>query len=287
MSPTSRLEEILQYRLFVVGRQAITLNHLLLTVLVLLLTVLVSRWARRVCDRRIPAHFEAGARYTITRLVQNSIWVIGILIAMKSLDINLTEIALVAGALGVGIGLGLQNMVENFVAGIAILFARPIKPKDRVTIQNIEGDVVEINLRSTTILTNDNIAMIVPNSSFMNSPVINWSHGDPRVRLHVEVGVAYGSDVAQVTNTLLGVARDCESVLKDPAPAVWYTGFGESSLSFELLVWTDDPHSHYIVQSQLRYAIDAAFRRDGIEMPFPQRDLHIRSKTGLGPAFSS
>ena len=205
---------------------------------------------------------------------------------MKALNINLTEIALVAGALGVGIGLGFQNVVANFVAGLVILFEQPIKIKDRVTIQNIEGDVTDINFRSTTIVTNDNIAIIVPNSFFINSTVINWSHGDPRVRIHVPVGVAYGSDVELVTRILKEVAASSEGVLKDPEPMVWYTAFGDSSLNFELLVWTDRPDWHYVMESRLHYEIDAAFRRNGIEMPYPQRDLHIRSADVLARVFA-
>ncbi len=285
MNWTQRLDEILHYRIFELGRQGITLSHLVAFAITLVVTGLVAHWIRRTCERRMPKRVGATARYTVQQLSQNAVWGIGILLSLKALNIDLTEIALVAGALGVGIGLGLQTIVENFVAGVVILFAQPIKIKDRVTIQNIEGDVVEINFRSTTILTNDNIAMIVPNSSFINSPVINWSHGDPRVRLHVPVGVAYGSDIELVTRTLLEAAAQIDKVLKDPKPSVWYTGFGDSALNFDLLVWTDDPHYHYILQSRLRYEIDAAFRRKGIEMPFPQRDLHLRSAAGLAELF--
>ncbi|MBI4470619.1 MAG: mechanosensitive ion channel [Acidobacteria bacterium] len=285
MNWSQRLDEILHYRLFELGRQGITLSHLLLAVIALGVAALIARMIRRFCARRLPVSMAPGARYTITRLSQGAVWAVGILFSLKALNIDLTEIALVAGALGVGIGLGLQNMVENFVAGVVILFAQPIKVNDRVTIQNIEGDVVEINFRSTTILTNDNITMIVPNSSFINSTVVNWSHGDPRVRLHVPVGVAYGSDVALVTATLLEAASRCDQVLKEPPSSVWYTGFGDSSLNFDLLVWTNDPHDHYVLQSRLRYEIDEAFRRKGIEMPFPQRDLHIRTAPGLSQVF--
>jgi small-conductance mechanosensitive channel len=130
-------------------------------------------------------------------------------------------------------------------------------------------------------VTNDNISIIVPNSEFINRTVINWSHGDPRVRIHVPVGVAYGSDVALVTRTLLEVAAETEEVLNAPEPTVWFREFGESSLHFDLLVWTDQPRWHFRLRSRLNYAIDAAFRERGIQIPFPQRDLHLKSADGL------
>ena len=187
----------------------------------------------------------------------------------------------VAGALGVGIGFGLQNIVANFVAGLVLLFERPIEVGDRVTVQDVEGNVRDINFRATTVLTTDNITVIVPNSQFLNNPVTNWSHGDPRVRIHVPVGVAYGSDVEKVTRSLLGVAAATEGVLKDPAPSVFFRDFGDSSLDFELLVWIDQPARHIQIRSRINYAIDAAFRKEGIEIPFPQRDMHVRSARGL------
>ncbi len=161
------------------------------------------------------------------------------------------------------------------------LFERPIRVGDRITVQDVEGNVVEIKFRSTTIVSNDNIAIIVPNSQFVNQTVINWSYGDTRVRVHIPVGVAYGSDLNLVTGSLLQVAATTDGVLKDPAPAVRFREFGDSSLNLELLVWTDQPAGHFWLQSRLNYAIEADFRRKGVEIPFPQRDLHIKPTAGL------
>jgi len=274
----------LDFHLFDIGGRAITPVQLVVVVVTLMLTFSIARLVERLCERRFLRHLETGARYTLIRLAQYVIWAIGIVIALKVLNIDLTAIAVVAGVLGVGVGFGLQNIVANFVAGLVLLFERPIKVNDRVTVENIEGNVVNISFRSTTIVTNDNIAVIVPNSEFINRTVINWSHGDPRVRIHVPVGVAYGSDLELVTRTLLEVAAATEGVLREPAPMVWFKEFGESSLNFELLVWTDEPERHLQLRSRLNYAIEAAFRERGIQIPFPQRDLHIRSADGLARA---
>ena len=158
-----------------------------------------------------------------------------------------------------------------------LLFERPIKVHDRVTSEAIEGNVVAINFRATTIVTNDNITMIVPNSEFVNRRVINWSHEDPKIRIHVPIGVAYGSDTRLVTDTLLALAKADVAVMNEPKPAVHFVEFGDSSLNFELLVWIDNAAEHFRLRSRLNYAIDEALRTHGIQIPFPQRDLHVRT----------
>ncbi|MBI4482309.1 MAG: mechanosensitive ion channel [Acidobacteria bacterium] len=280
------MERVLYFRLFDIGGQAITPVQLLILGLALVVTLYLARWVGRLSEQRLLRQIDVGPRYTIVRLTQYAIWAMGILVALKLLNIDLTALAVVAGALGVGIGFGLQNVVANFVAGLVLLFERPIKVNDRVTIENVEGNVVAINFRSTTIETNDNIAIIVPNSDFINRTVINWSHGKPWVRIRVPVGVAYGTDVQLVTRTLLEVGAETEGVMKEPAPKVRFKEFGDSSLQFELLVWTDELARHQRLRSRLNYAIEASFRRTGIQIPFPQRDLHIKSADGLAGALS-
>jgi small-conductance mechanosensitive channel len=187
----------------------------------------------------------------------------------------------VFGLLSVGIGFGLQHVASNFVSGLIILFERPIKIGDRITIGDVWGDVVNISLRATLIRTVDNISIIVPNSEFITSRVINWSHRDPKVRVHIPVGVAYGSDVPLVIKSLLEVAKNHPEVMKDPAPKVWFAEFGDSSLNFELLIWTLDPKKRPDVLSELNRGIDDIFRKNKIEIPFPQRDLHVRSSVPI------
>jgi small-conductance mechanosensitive channel len=282
MSSLARIESM---RLFEVGGEAITPMHLLVLALVLLATLYVARLTRALLERRLLRAAESGARYTFVRLAQYTVWWLGAMLGLRVLNIDPTGIALAAGVLGVGAGLGLQGIVANFVAGLVLLFERPIKIRDRVTVENIEGSVVAISFRSTTIVTNDNIAVIVPNSDFINRSVINWSHSDRNVRIHAPVGVAYGSDVALVSRVLLAVAAETPGALASPAPEVRFTEFGESSLNFELLVWTDEPEQHHALRSRLNFAIDAGFRKAGVQIPFPQRDLHLRSSAvPLAPA---
>jgi small-conductance mechanosensitive channel len=271
------LNQILNFEVVVIGGSAITAKHILLFTVVLLITRFAARTSRRVLGQHVLASVESAPRYVILRITGYGVWVIGIVVALNFLSIDMTSLAVVAGGLGIGIGFGLQNVVANFVSGLVLLLEQPIRIHDRVTVENVEGNVVDIHFRSTTIVTNDNIAIIVPNSQFINQSVTNWSHGDPTIRVHVPVGVAYGSDVALVTRVLEDVASAAEHVLNKPAPEVRFNEFGDSSLNFELLVWSDDPPGHFQLRSRLNYAIDAAFRKHDIEIPFPQRVLHIES----------
>ena len=192
--------------------------------------------------------------------------------------VNLSSLAVIAGAIGVGIGFGLQNIVNNFVSGIIILAERPITIGDRIEVGNVAGQVTRISLRSTTVVTNDNISIIVPNSDFISSAVTNWSHGDPRVRMRLAVGVAYGTDTEKLREGLIEVAKNNPKVLTEPAPTVFFIGFGESSLDFELAVWTADMTAKpRRFRSELFFAIEKKLREMKIEIPFPQRDFHLRS----------
>jgi small-conductance mechanosensitive channel len=288
MNILQHAQKVLSYPLFHISKAPINLYSLIALILVLILTAVVARRVRRLLElyflRRLPV--EAGAQYAVASLTQYCLWVIGLLVGLRILNINLTAIAVVAGALGVGIGFGLQNVVANFVCGLVLLVERPIRVRDRITMEGVEGNVRAVNFRSTLIETNDNISVIVPNSEFINKKVINWSIGDPKVRIHVPVGVAYGSNLETVTRTLLSVAADMEGVLKQPAPEVRFIEFGDSSLNMELLVWTLSAERHFFLRSSLNYAIDAAFRREGVEIPFPQRDVHVKSAGGLEGIFN-
>jgi small-conductance mechanosensitive channel len=176
------------------------------------------------------------------------------------------------------VGFGLQNIAGNFISGLIILFERPIKLGDRIEVGAVEGDVVRIGSRSTTVVTNDNIAIIIPNSKFITENVVNWSHTGENVRFRIPVSVAYGSDVRRVEKVLLEVAAENPDVLREPAPAVRFAEFGDSGLAFELRAWTTALlHRRGKLVSDLNFAIYDKFKQHGIEIPFPQRDLHIRS----------
>jgi small-conductance mechanosensitive channel len=182
------------------------------------------------------------------------------------------------GAVGVGIGLGLQNVVSNFVAGLILLIEQPIRIGDRIETKDTLGDVVKIAARSTWIRTNDNVVIIVPNNEFINNSVTNWTANDPNVRVSLPVGVGYNSDPEQVRELLLQIAASHPDVLADPRPDVIFTDYGDNSLNFALRVWTTTrAHTPLILKSDLYFATFKLFSERGIELPFPQRDLHLRS----------
>ena len=242
--------------------------------------VLLSRLIRRLLRTRVLARtkLDVGQQYAIARIASYVVLVIGLLISAETFGVKLSSLAVIAGALGVGIGFGLQNVVSNFISGLIILAERPIQIGDRVDLgNNTVGKVMRIGARATHVLTNDNIMVIVPNSEFISSRVVNWTHIDPRVRLRISVGVSYRSDPHRVEKLLLEIAEGNPSVLKNPVPTVVFKEFGESSLNFELRVWADDmAHRPGTLESQLNFAIWDKFKEHGIEIPFPQRDLHLK-----------
>jgi hypothetical protein len=200
---------------------------------------------------------------------------IGLVVILQLGGVNLSSIAILASVLGVGIGFGLQSIANNFVSGIIISFERPVKPGDFVSLGDLEGTVQRIGGRSTVIRTLDHISIIVPNSRLLEHDVVNWTHDDSLARLHIPVGVAYGSDIARVHTALLEAAQSHVAVLPDPRPEVHLLGFGDSALAFELLVWSKDPPGHARLKSDLYHHIEANLRRAGIDIPFPQRTLHV------------
>src|SRR5437660_2168195 len=221
---------------------------------------------------------DRSLQYAIAQVVSNIVLVVGIVIVLENTGIHLAALAVFAGAVGVGVGFGLQNIASNFISGLVILAERPITVGDLVEVAGIAGQVEHIRARSTVILTNDNIAMIVPNTKFIDSPVTNWTYGDPRVRFHLPVGVAYGSDVNKVRDALIAAGTSNPHVLQDPAPSVFLKQFGESSIEFELVIWSSEmSHRPSRFKSDLNFAIEQKLREAGIEIPNPQRDIHIRS----------
>lgn len=250
-------------------------------ILLLVLAVFLSRAISSLLEHRMAkrAHIDAGLRYTIARLASYLVLTVGILLALtQALGINLTSIAVVFTALSVGIGFGLQYIAADIASGFILLFERPIRIGDRITIGEDEGDVQSINLRTTVVSTNDRISIIVPNSRLVSQRVINWSYGDPRARIAIPVGVAYNADVELVTQTLVLAAEGVENVLTDPAPKVQFLKFGDYSLDFRLLVWTRQPRRHPQIKSDINYRIEKLFRERGIKIPYPVQDLRL---TGL------
>ena len=276
----TEIQNVFNYPLIQLGDSHLTLDSILKFLVIIVLVVLVERYLRRLLRRRVLArtHLEPDLQYALSRFVGYCFIAIGFFFAFKVVHLDLSSLAVIVGGLGVGIGFGLQNIISNFVSGLIILAERPIALGHRIEVNGVAGQIVKINLRSTIVVTNDNITIIVPNSNFITNPVTNWSHGDPKVRLRLPIGVAYGSDVEKLQRVLLEVAADNSSVLKDPAPMVRFLEFGDSSLNFELAVWTVDmAHRPTRFRSDLFFAIERKLRENNIEVPFPQRDLHLRS----------
>lgn len=277
VSGFERLGEVVAAPLFVLGEKEITLAALASLVGVLVLTMLVNRLVGGWLQRQVFPYFtwDQGVQHAVASVVRYVILFAGVALGLEYVGIGMQALALFAGVIGIGIGFGLQNIASNFISGLIILFERPVKKGDYVDAGDLEGRIDEIRARATTIVTRDNVTVIVPNSEFVASRVVNWSHGDETARIHVPVGVAYGSDVALVTRVLLEVAGKHPRVLATPAPMVRFVAFGASSLDFELLFWTVDVPLKNDTKSDLNYAIDAAFREHRIEIPFPQQDVRV------------
>lgn len=275
-----RIWDLLNYK-FTVGNIVVSLTSLLLGILVFAVTIVVARSVSALIQRRfaVRTHLDPGLRYTIARLANYFLLAIGLLIALKqAFNLDLTSIAVIFTALSVGIGFGLQYIAADIASGFILLFERPIRIGDRITIGEDEGDVQSINLRTTVVTTNDRISIIVPNSRLVTQRVINWSYGDPRARISIPVGVAHNTDIDLVTSTLILAADGVENVLADPAPKVQFLKFGDYSLDFRLLVWTRQPRRHPQIKSDINYRIERLFREKGIEIPYPVQDLRL---TGL------
>lgn len=246
---------------------------------VFLLFFLTGKFNKLLVNKILARYnLDIGVRQSIGTITRYILIILGMYVIVTAAGINLNALTVLFGALGVGIGFGLQNIVNNFISGLIILFERPIKVGDRIEVGGVNGDVVDISARSTTVITNDNISIIVPNSEFISSTVINWSHNDRKIRFRFPVGVSYKEDPEKVRTLLMEVMNEQDGVLKSPAPDVWFDEFGDSSLNFNLMVWT----SKYVqrpkyLKSQLYYAIFAKFKQHNIEIPFPQRDLHVKS----------
>src|SRR5678815_339730 len=243
-------------RQFTFGRITVSASSLMVGVLVVLITIFVSRWASLLIERRLAnrRHIDPGLRYTICRLAKYVIVTVGSLVALKqAFAIDLTSIAVLFTALSVGIGFGLQYIAADIASGFILLFERPIRIGDRVTIGEDEGDVQSINLRTTVVTTNDRIAIIVPNSKLVSQRVVNWSYGDPRARIAIPISVADDSDIELVTQTLIQAAQDVPNVLTEPKPRVQFLKFGDYSLDFRLLVWTNQPRRHVQIRSDINY----------------------------------
>jgi potassium-dependent mechanosensitive channel len=266
------------------GNFVFSISSLVLGLAVFLLSLALSRYLRSFLERRMQAHphLDPGVQYTILRLVNYIVVLVGVVAGLRmAVGADFTSLAVIFTALSVGIGFGLQFIAGDIAAGFLLLFERPVKVGDFVTVTGpdskvIDGKVISINLRTTVVQNNDNVSVIVPNSNLTNQNLINWSYRGKRSRLSIPVGVSYDSDVDVVTRTLLRAAEGVKFVLEEPKPTVQFLEFGDSSLNFRLLVWTERPRRYAVIKSAINYNIRRLFLEAGIEIPFPTRDLHLR-----------
>jgi small-conductance mechanosensitive channel len=263
---------------FTVGQVTISPGAILGGLALFLLGILATRAVQRWLDAKfLPrTRLDVGLRTSIRTGVGYVGVLLAALIGISYVGLNLGNIAIVAGALSVGIGFGLQSIVNNFVSGLILLAERPIKAGDWIVVGSDQGFVKRINVRATEIETFDRASVIIPNSNLISGVVKNWMHGDTTGRVVIPVGVAYDSDPERVRSLLLGCAEDHASVLVYPEPRVFFKNFGESSLAFELMCFVGDVTQSARVASDLRFAILKRLRQDGIEIPFAQRELRLR-----------
>ena len=276
----------LQAPLFTLGDKPVSLGSLLLAIVFVFavwwLASLLERSLLRVARRHADEAGTYARIHVLSRLLRYGVWVLGTLIGLNQLGIDVSSVALIGSAFAVGLGFGLQNVISNFVSGIIILVERSLKVGDYVDLESgVRGHVREIEMRYTRVTTNDAIDVLVPNSEFINKRVINWTLDDSYRRMRVPFGVAYGTPKELVREAGIAAARAVENVLdvEGRQPDVWLVNYGESSMDYELVVWADRDltTSPARTHARLMWALDDELRRRGVEIPFPQRDLHLRS----------
>ena len=270
----------LQYRFDFDGGRYTTPTKIIFALIVVIASVFIARYVKKLLEDRLfqKLRIERGLSQTFSTLSRYVVIGIAVLIGFRMAGVPLTSLAFFAGAFGIGIGFGMQNIISNFVSGIILLFERPMRVGDVITLEDgTLGSIDKISARSTTISTPDEITITVPNSKFIESRITNWTHPKTRMRGNVKVGVSYNSDPELVKECLMEIVKQNPNVLISPEPFVRFAEFGDSALLFELYFWADNPGKRWFTQSELHFAIAKTFRKKNIEIAFPQRDIHIRS----------
>lgn len=264
---------------FHIGDTPVTTLTFIVPAIIISLSIKFSNFMSRFFLHRVYNRYDMdkGMQYTFTRLLHYVIIIVSVLIALPIIGFDLSIFTVFAGVAGIGIGFGMRNIISNFISGLIILFERPIKVGDRIKIGDLHCDVEHITIRSTIVRTRNNEHIIIPNSQFIENQVMNWSYGDPKVRQQILIGVAYGSNVRLLEKLLLQAAHEHKDVLDDLPPRVDFLNFGESSLDFRLLYWIPHPVLRTRIKSALNFRINELLQEHGLEIPFPQRDLHLRS----------
>ncbi|GAX35965.1 mechanosensitive ion channel family protein [Nodularia sp. NIES-3585] len=284
----NQLIQTLTSPILTLGQSQYSVVYLLVLIVMLLGLMILAGAATNLLRTRILQFtgIDRGAQEAVAVITKYTIIIVGAIVLLQVWGLDLSSLTILASALGVGIGFGFQDIAKNFGSGVILLFERPIQIGDFVQVGEIEGTVERIGGRSTLLRTVDQISIIVPNSRFLEDKVINWSYKNPVSRLRIPVGVAYGSDISVVKKALLEAVQEQTGILLVPTPTIFFIGFGDNSLNFVLLVWTAKPSEQYLIKSNLYFRIEELFRKYHIHIPFPQRDLHVRSGNlplGLSP----
>lgn len=271
--------KLLNFELISTEKFSLTVFDMIELILVIIVTRVIVLLIRRLIRRQVNrGKLDLGNSHAVFQIIRYILWVMAITVMIEAIDLKLTFLLAGGAALLVGLGLGLQEIFKDLISGFFMLFEGNLKVADIVELEgNLVGKVKQLGFRTTKIETRDRVILIIPNSKFIADRLINWSHLEKMTRFHVNVGVAYGSDVDIVTNILHEVAREHPKIAKNPKPLVMFTDFGNSSLDFKLHFWTDDSFWVEIIKSDLRYAINRKFIENKVTIPFPQRDVHIRT----------
>lgn len=277
--------KLLNFSFFKIGSFQLSVFLIIKGILFISIFSLAARFLNKILQKQVypKLNLENSLRFTLETTVRYLFAVLGVSTLATLLGIDLSAFSVLAGTIGIGIGFGLQDIARNFISGIVLLVERPIKVGDLIEVDGLPGVIRTIQARSTVVDTFDNVAVVVPNADFVSQRIVNWSYSDRNIRMALKVGVAYGSDVRLVERVLMDIAKNHPSVLKTPHPNVLFEAFGESSLDFSLRVWINEPENRLVILSQLNFMTDEAFRENNITIPFPQRDLHVKSGSlGLG-----
>lgn len=257
----------------------ITVADVGLALILLALTLMIARNFPALIELGVLRHLplDSGARFAITTLSRYFILLLGIPIALGAIHIGWAQVQWLAAALTFGLAFGLQEIFANFISGIIILLERPVRPGDIVTVDGVDGRIMRIRMRATVMIDWDRKEYLIPNKNFITGNVINWTLADPVTRMIIPVGIAYGSDTRLARKLMLEAAKSVKHILEDPGPNVIFVGFGDSSLDFQIRIFVNDRDLWPVVMNEIHLAVDEAFRDNDIEIPFPQRDLHLRS----------
>lgn len=273
-------KEFLNYQLIKSEYVTINVYSILIAIGIVILTWLFLKGLHRIFMRFINKNkLDKGSYLSIYLVIKYFVWVVIVVVLMETFGVKISILLAGTAALLVGVGIGIQQIFNDFVSGIILLLERSLKIGDIIELEDgTVGKVLKINVRTSSILTRDDIVVIVPNSYFVNERIINWTHMNFTTRFHVEVGVAYGSDVELIKKVLLDSVSETQEIPKTPAPSVRFEDFGDSALIFKIFFYSTDTYKIEAVKSRLRFLIYKKFAENKITIPFPQRDVHIKNQ---------